>query len=70
VLVTASGDLYRIATIVNPNFTDEVAINPLENYKVLEDRDFFEVLEDMRDDLDMGLFVVESKTEFSNSILN
>ena len=69
-LVTASGDLYRIATIVNPNFTDEVAINPLENYKVLEDRDFFEVLEDMRDDLDMGLFVVESKTEFSNSILN
>ena len=31
VLVTSSGDLYRIATIVNRNFNDNVAINPLED---------------------------------------
>ena len=30
VLVTGSGDLYRIATIVNKEFLDSVAINPLD----------------------------------------
>jgi hypothetical protein len=62
VLVTVTGDLYRIATIVSKHFTDEVAINPLDNPKSEK--------ENMKDDLKMGLFVVESKIEFSNSILN
>lgn len=57
VLCTAKGDIYRIATIVDPRFSDKVAINPSEHWE--------QEMEARQDELNMGLFCVESRTEFS-----
>jgi hypothetical protein len=54
ILVSPTGDLYRIASIVNDRFNDNVAVNLL-------DEDETEVSE--ADALNMGLFVVSSSTE-------
>ena len=54
VLVTKDNDLYRIASIVNKNFDNDVAINLLDDS---------EKEADWVDDLNMGLFIVKCQNE-------
>lgn len=54
-LCTKKGDLYRIASIVDPRFDDDIAVNPLNdddgNLKVVDDK------------LSMGVYIVNSKSQ-------
>ena len=58
ILVSKEGDLYRIATVKHPKFTDEVAINPYRdnNNDGVSDSD----------NLNMGIFVVKQKEKEEN----
>ena len=57
VLCTQDGNLYRIATLVDKRFNDEVSINPKETQEDDEEPD----------ELHMGLFTVEANSNIEPS---